>query len=310
MTTALISHTDCLRHRTPLGHPERSRRLERILETLLAPSFSSLLRLEAPMGSNQSILTAHSRSHLHNIESAEPRSGWSSLDADTHMSAGSLIAAKRAVGAAVKAVDLLVSGEVANAFCAVRPPGHHAEIERAMGFCLFSNVAIAALHALHHHNLARVAILDFDVHHGNGTSNVLWNEPNVLFASTHEMPLYPGTGFPSERGAFGQIVNRPLPPRSEGSSFREEIERILDRMDEFKPELVIVSAGFDAHYRDPLATLRLTEEDFAWTTERVCDIADLHGSGRVLSSLEGGYDLVGLTNSVAAHVKVLMDRGA
>ncbi|MCY4541217.1 MAG: histone deacetylase family protein [Rhodobacteraceae bacterium] len=310
MTTALISHVDCMGHRTPPGHPERTQRLESISRKLSERTFSSLLRLDAPVCSNRDILHAHSRAHLGFIEISEPRSGWRSLDADTHMSAGSFIAAKRAVGAICRAVDLVVSGEIANAFCAVRPPGHHAEVERAMGFCLFSNVAIGALHAKKQHGLERVAILDFDVHHGNGTSNILWDEESVLFASTHEMPLYPGTGFASERGRHNQIINMPLQPRSGSRPYREAIEIILERMDAFRPQLVIVSAGFDAHYRDPLATLRLSEEDFSWTTERVCDIADLHCSGRVLSSLEGGYDLVGLTDSVAAHVKVLMDRGA
>ncbi len=261
------------------------------------------------MCSEEDILRAHTARHLRHIRQSSPRAGWRSLDTDTHISPGSLRAAFRAVGSAVKAVDLVVAGEARNVFCAVRPPGHHAEVERAMGFCLFANVAIAALHALDKHGLDRVAILDFDVHHGNGTSNILWNEQRILFASTHEMPLYPGTGHSSERGAHNQIINRPLAPHSGSREYREAIKQILERMDRFQPQLFVISAGFDAHYRDPLATLRLDEDDFAWTTERVSDIADTHGNGRVIASLEGGYDLKGLTESVAAQVEVLMERG-
>jgi acetoin utilization deacetylase AcuC-like enzyme len=215
------------------------------------------------------------------------------------------------VGANVAAVDAVLAGDVANAFCAIRPPGHHAETSIPMGFCLFGNVSIAAKRALDHHGLERVAIVDFDVHHGNGTQDLLWNEARVLFTSTHQMPLYPGTGGTHESGAHGNIVNVPLPPGADGAAFRKVMDgQILPALDDFRPELVLISAGFDAHAADPLANLNLVEADFAWVTEQICDLADRHCGGRVVSTLEGGYDLQALAASVAAHVKVLMERGA
>ncbi|MFV0335407.1 MAG: histone deacetylase family protein [Tropicimonas sp.] len=310
MTTALFTHPECLGHITPEGHAERPERLRAVLAALSVPDFAALERREAPLATRAHLLLAHPQAHVAAIEAAIPAQGSVALDPDTHVMAGSLAAALRAAGAGIAAVDAVLAGEVANAFCAIRPPGHHAEAECPMGFCLFGNVAIGALHALDHHGLERVAIVDFDVHHGNGTQDILWNEARVLFCSTHQMPLYPGTGEAGEHGAHGNIVNAPLPPGAEGAAFRAAWEtRILPALEAFRPELVLISAGFDAHRADPLAQLRLGEEDFAWVTERICDVADRHSGGRVVSTLEGGYDLEALAACVAAHVKVLMERG-
>ncbi len=239
-----------------------------------------------------------------------PASGFAAIDADTFLSPGSLTAARRAAGAAVRAVDMVMAGEARNAFCAVRPPGHHAETLTAMGFCLFGNAVVGARHALDAHGLERVAIVDFDVHHGNGTQDLVWDDARILFASSQQMPLYPGSGAASERGAHGQIVNAPLPPGAGGPEFRAAFERgLLPALDAHAPQLIVISAGFDAHARDPLAGLDLHEDDFAWVTARLCDAADRHAQGRIVSTLEGGYDLSALAASVAAHVRVLMERG-
>ena len=232
---------------------------------------------------------------------------WCSIDADTSMSPGSFEAALRAAGGAVHAVDEVVGGKAANAFVAVRPPGHHAETARPMGFCLFNNAAIAARYAQKRHGLERTAIVDFDVHHGNGSQEIFWSDRTVMYSSTHQMPLYPGTGAVSERGEHNTVVNAPLRPGDGGEKFREAMEtRILPRLREFKPELIVISAGFDAHRRDPLANLQLVEEDFGWATRKLMEVADASAGGRVVSTLEGGYDLEGLANSVAAHVTALM----
>ncbi|SMX46737.1 histone deacetylase family protein [Actibacterium lipolyticum] len=311
MTTAILTHPDCLNHVTPAGHPERVARLEAVLTRLKAPEFDVLQRVEAPLAEEAQVLRCHPQAYLEKVKSALPASGSTALDADTHLSPGSLNAALRGVGANLKAVDMVLGGEVANAFAAVRPPGHHAETQTAMGFCLFGNVSIAAKYALDHHGLSRVAIMDFDVHHGNGTQDLLWEEERILFASTHQMPLYPGTGAAHETGAHGNVLNVPLPPMSGGRRFREEMEgQVLPALDAFKPELVLISAGFDAHFADPLAQLQWHEDDFAWATHRLCDIADAHAGGKVVSTLEGGYDLDALAASVAAHLTVLMERGA
>ena len=310
MTTALFSHPDCLGHVTPPGHPERVERLTAVLAALEAPEFASLDRREAPLATRSELLRAHPEAHIAAIEGAIPERGDVALDPDTHVMAGSLAAALRAAGAVVAAVDAVMAGAAGNAFCAIRPPGHHAEAERPMGFCLFGNVAIGAKHALDHHGLERVAIVDFDVHHGNGTQDILWNEPRVLFCSTHQMPLYPGTGEPGETGASGNVLNVPLPPGAGGAAFRAAVERqILPALEAFRPELILISAGFDAHGADLLANLELTEADFAWVTGRICNLAARHAKGRVVSTLEGGYDLEALAASVAAHVKVLMEQG-
>lgn len=310
MTTALFTHDDCFGHVTPPGHPERVERLRAVMAALDAPGFSVLDRRAAPLADRADLLRCHPEAYIAAVEAAIPQGAdWVSLDADTHVMAGSLRAALRAAGACTAAVDAVVAGEVDNAFCAVRPPGHHAETSTAMGFCLFGSVAIAAKRALDHHGLSRVAIMDFDVHHGNGTQDLLWNEPRTLFASTHQMPLYPGSGAAQETGAHGNVLNVPLPPGAGGAAFRRAMEtQVLPALDAFKPELVLISAGFDAHADDPLAQMELSEADFVWATRALCDLADNHCDGRVVSSLEGGYDLEALAASVAAHVEVLMER--
>lgn len=310
MSTLFVSHPDCLAHVTPPGHPERVERLERILAVADAAEFAGLDRAEAPLAEDRFLLLAHAAAYLREVAEAIPEKGFRSLDADTHVSPGSLTAARRAAGAVVMAVDTVMSGEAQNAFCAVRPPGHHAERARAMGFCIFGNAAIGALHALENHGLSRVAILDFDVHHGNGTQALVWNDARILYGSTHQMPLYPGSGGAHETGEHGQVVNAPLAPLSGGAEFRRAMEdRIFPAVRRHDPGLIIISAGFDAHERDPLANLNLTAEDFAWATAEICDLAAESCGGRVVSTLEGGYDLEALGASVAAHLGVLTERG-
>ena len=309
--TILYTHESALRHVTPPGHPEQVARIEAILHTLDDDRFAALERREAPMGERAQVLRCHPESYIARIEAAIPAEGYRSLDADTHVSPGSLDAAMRGVGANCAAVDAVLSGEAKTAFVAMRPPGHHAETATAMGFCLFGNAAIAAKHALEVHGLSRVAVLDFDVHHGNGTQDLLWNEERTLFASSHQMPLFPGTGAAHERGAHDNVMNVPLAPMTGGAEMKRAWgDMILPAVDDFAPELVIVSAGFDAHAADPLANLNWSTEDFAWVTQAICDVAEAHAGGRVVSTLEGGYDLNALAASVAAHVGVLMERGA
>ncbi|RME18743.1 MAG: histone deacetylase family protein [Alphaproteobacteria bacterium] len=310
MTTALFTHPDCLKHVNPPGHPEQVARLEAINARLAAPVFAPLDRREMPLGAESDIRRAHPRDYLERVRGQVPSEGTAKLDPDTWLSPGSWEAALRAVGGVCAAVDAVLAGEADNAFVAARPPGHHAERARAMGFCILSNVAIAALHALEVQGLRRVAILDFDVHHGNGTQNVLWNESRIRFASSHQMPLYPGSGGRHEKGAYGQIRNVPLPEGSGDEAMMEAWQdEILPWVAEWEPELVLVSAGFDAHRADPLAGLHWETADFAWLTHRICDLADACCSGRVVSTLEGGYDLEALAESVGEHVKVLMERG-
>jgi len=310
MTTALITHPDCLLHVNPPGHPEQVARLQAILAALETEPFAGLVRVEAPLASDAQILRVHPADYLAALEEASPASGMVAIDADTSLSPGTLRAARRGAGAVVLGVDMVMAGEVRNAFCAVRPPGHHAETATAMGFCYFGNVAIGARHALEEHGLERVAIVDFDVHHGNGTQDLVWNDARVCFASTHQMPLYPGTGAREERGAFGQVVNVPLPPGASGGVFRAGmLSRVLPAVEAHRPEMILISAGFDAHARDPLANLQLVEADFAWATERLCELANRVCGGRIVSTLEGGYDLSALAASAAVHVKVLMERG-
>jgi acetoin utilization deacetylase AcuC-like enzyme len=252
------------------------------------------------------VTRCHPRAYADRVAGAVPREGWAQLDGDTYLSPGSLEAALRAVGGAGAAVDAVLGGVDTTAFVACRPPGHHAETATAMGFCLFGTVAIAAKRALDHHGLSRVAIVDFDVHHGNGTQDLMWDEPRCLFASSHQMPLYPGTGSPREVGAHGQIVNAPLPEGSGGAQMRRVYDSVIfPRLVAWQPELILISAGFDAHADDPLAGLDWQAEDYAWLTTRLCEIAADCAGGRVVSCLEGGYDLGALTESVAAHVGVL-----
>ena len=307
MSTLYLSHPAYLNHITPLGHPERSDRLKAIDRALEDEKFSTLAREQAPAAPLETIAYAHPMDYIEQVRDACPTVGMVRIDADTSMSPGSFEAATRAAGAAVRAVDEVVAKKAANAFCAVRPPGHHAETARPMGFCLFNSVAVAARHAQKQHGLDRVAVVDFDVHHGNGTQDIFWNDPTVMYCSTHEMPLYPGTGATSERGAHNNIVNAPLRAGDGGEKFRAAFEgAILPRLGGFAPELVIISAGFDAHTRDPLANLNLVEADYAWVTAKLMEVADKSAEGRVVSMLEGGYDLEGLSQSVAAHVLTLM----
>lgn len=310
MTTALYHHPDAASHVTPPGHPEQVARYHAIMKTLDDPRFAALDRRLAPMVADEALLRCHPQWYLDRVAAAAPTEGWASLDADTHVMAASETAARRAAGAAVAAVDAVMTAEAGNAFCALRPPGHHAERETAMGFCLFGTVAVAAKHALEAHGLARVAVMDFDVHHGNGTQDLLWDEPRATFVSTHQSPLYPGTGAAGERGAHGQILNLPLPAGTDGVAYRAVFEaRVLPALRAARSELLLVSAGFDGHRADPLAQMALGTDDFAWITERLCDVADESCGGRVVSVLEGGYDLDALADSVAAHLGVLMDRG-
>jgi len=308
MTTALITHPDGLKHLMPEGHPERPARLEYMLAALEG---KTLEHVHAPMAAEDDLLRVHPPAHLERLRAAAPETGLIQLDGDTFMSAGTLAAAYRAAGGAVRAVDMVMAGEAANAFVACRPPGHHAETATPMGFCLFGTVAVAAMHALDHHGLRRVAVMDFDVHHGNGTQDLLEAEARALFCSTHQMPLWPGTGAAHETGAHDNVLNVPLRPGAGSAEFRAAMTgTVLPRIAEFAPELLIVSAGFDAHRDDPLAQLDLVEEDFAWVTEHLCDLADAYCGGRLVSNLEGGYDLAALAASAAAHVDVLIARGA
>lgn len=307
MTTALITHSDCLRHVTPDGHPECVARLERVLGAL---DGKDLLREEAPLGQEADILRVHPQSHIDHVRGSAPTSGATPLDPDTWMSPGSLNAALRAVGGAVRGVDMVVEGSAQNAFSACRPPGHHAGTTTTMGFCFFGNIAIAAKHALDHHGLNRVAILDFDVHHGNGTQDLLQSDERVFFCSSHQSPLWPGTGAAHETGGHNNVLNLPLAEGTDGAGFRRAMQdHALPAIDAFAPELILISAGFDAHRADPLAGLRFEVEDFAWITGRLCDLAETHCDGRIVSCLEGGYDLDALAASAAAHVDVLIQRG-
>ncbi len=307
MSTLLITHPACLDHLTPSGHPERPERLRAVERALEAEKFQSLARVAAPIAPFETIALCHPMDYITEIRDATPEQGMVRLDADTSISPGSFEAALRAVGGAVHAVDEVLSNKAANAFVATRPPGHHAETARPMGFCLFDNAAIAARYAQQRHGVARAAVVDFDVHHGNGSQEIFWADRTVMYCSTHQMPLFPGTGAVIETGEYETIVNAPLRPGDGGEEFRAAFEsRILPRLREFQPELIVISAGFDAHMRDPLANINLLEADFAWATQKIMDVADRYAGGRVVSLLEGGYDLQALANSVAAHVTALM----
>jgi acetoin utilization deacetylase AcuC-like enzyme len=307
MATLLITHPACLEHVTPAGHPERPDRLRAVARALAGERFNTLARAAAPAAAFETIALCHPMDYVEALREATPTEGIVHIDADTALSSGSFEAALRAAGGAVHAVDAIMAGQAANAFVATRPPGHHAETARPMGFCLFNNVAIAARHAQKSHGVGRVAIVDFDVHHGNGSQEIFWSDPSVMYCSTHQMPLYPGTGSASERGDHDNIVNAPLRAGDGGPEFRAVFEsRILPRLNAFRPELLLISAGFDAHARDPLANLNLLEADFDWVTRRIMEVADASAQGRVVSVLEGGYDLEALANSAAAHVAALM----
>ena len=306
MVTRLYSHPIYLEHLTPPGHPERPDRLRAVQRVLDDERFEALDRVEAPQGDPATILYAHPEQFVSKVRAAIPESGLASIDGDTTVSPKSWQATLTAIGAANAAVDDVFAGTVDNVFVASRPPGHHAEKATAMGFCLFNHAAIAARYAQKKHGAERVAIVDWDVHHGNGTQDIFWDDPSVLYCSTHQMPLYPGTGALSETGA-GNIVNAPLSPRTGSDIFREAItSRILPAIAHFSPDLIIISAGFDAHHRDPLAEINLDEDDFDWATGQLMESAARHADSRLVSLLEGGYDLQGLAFSVAAHVGRLM----
>jgi acetoin utilization deacetylase AcuC-like enzyme len=303
----LYTHAICLQHDPGPGHAESPSRLRAVLQALDQDRFASVDRIEAPRATREQLLRVHTPEHVDRILGIAPASGTVRLDEDTLMSAASAEAGLRAAGAVVAAVDAVMQGAVPHAFCAVRPPGHHAMPDAAMGFCLFNNIAVGAAHAMAAHGLKRVAIADFDVHHGNGTQAIFQREPRVLFISSHQVPLYPGSGQEDERGV-GNIVNAPLSPGEGSYEFRELWDGVLlPRLHAFKPQLVLVSAGFDAHRNDPLADIRLQTEDYAWITERLVDLARAHASNRLVSTLEGGYDLTALAASVSAHVSALAD---
>ncbi len=308
MAVALITHRACLGHDTGPGHPESPARLKAVLHALEAEEFFSLLREEAPEASRAALLRAHTASYVEEILSLAPEEGeYRALDADTIVSAGSAEAALRAAGGAVAGVDAVMEGWARASFVAVRPPGHHAEPSRPMGFCLFNNAAVAALHARARWGLRRVAIVDFDVHHGNGTETIMGSDPDLFYASSHQSPCYPGTGSAEEHGIAGNVVNVPLAPGSGSHAFRRAWGvAILPALERFSPELLLVSAGFDAHKADPLAELRLEVGDFAWLTGELVRLADARTDGRIVSVLEGGYDLAALAASTAAHVRALM----
>ena len=303
--TALVTHEDCLQHLTPPGHPEQVARLEYILKAL---KDINLLRVSAPMAADDDILRIHPREHINYLHEAVPENGFKSLDGDTHISSGSLTAAYRAAGGVLRAVDLVLSGEAKNAFVAVRPPGHHAETQTSMGFCLFGNIALGVKHALDFHGLKKVAVIDFDVHHGNGTQEILWEESRCLTFTSQQIPLWPGTGTEEEQGHYNNIVNIPLPPGSTGELMRQKYEALVfPVLRKFEPDLILISAGFDAHEADPLAELNWSTADFSWLTERLCQIAAECCEGRLVSTLEGGYDLKALADSVKAHVTKLCE---
>jgi len=307
MTTLLITHPACLKHLTPVGHPERPDRLRAIERALEDERFQHLIRVEAPSANLDTIALCHPMRYITALRDESPKEGLVRLDADTSMSPGSFEAALRAAGGGIHAVDEVMSGRASNAFVAVRPPGHHTETARPMGFCLFNNAAIAARHAQQRHGAERVALVDFDVHHGNGSQDIFWSDKSVMYCSTHQMPLYPGTGAANERGEHNTVVNAPLSPGDGGAQFRTAMETvILPRLRDFRPDLIVISAGFDAHQRDPLANLNLLEADFQWATLKLMEVANETARGRVVSLLEGGYDLEGLAKSVAAHVGALM----
>ena len=306
MTTLLITQEEGLSHLTPPGHPERPERLKAVERALSSPDFEALDRRAAQSTDLAIADLAHDPQLLELLREMRPAEGISQLDADTFLSRRSFEAASTAVGAALQALDAVVLGGLDNAFCSIRPPGHHAEYNRPMGFCLVNTAAIAALEAQRKHGAERVAIIDFDVHHGNGTQDIFFKNKSVFYGSSHQMPLYPGTGAMNQTGV-GNIFNAPLPAGSGKLRMREAYDAyILPALDAFVPDFIIISAGFDAHSLDPLAQLEWDAEDYAWVTGRLMDIADKHCAGRIISLLEGGYDLDGLSQGVAAHVGGLM----
>ncbi|MCW3782489.1 histone deacetylase family protein [Defluviimonas salinarum] len=305
MTCALIAPFGIDTHRTPPGHPERPERLAAVLSALDETFFPDLQRFEAPKGDREFLRTVHDPDHLDRLDSLTPGSGAVAIDTDTVLLPDTLDAALRGVGGACLGVDLVLEGRARNAFIASRPPGHHAERARAMGFCFYGTVAAAALHAVRNRGIERVAVLDFDAHHGNGTQDILWDASEVFFASTHQRNIFPMRGTAEETGAHGQILNLPLKNGSGSRQMAEAWGSILARVEEWRPELILLSAGFDAHQHDPLAGLRWRDTDFTWLTGRILDLAERHAPGRVVSVLEGGYDLGVLRRCVPAHMRLL-----
>jgi acetoin utilization deacetylase AcuC-like enzyme len=303
----LLTHRASLDHLTPPGHPERPDRIRAVDQVLSESRFDKLVREDAPEGTLELVRLCHDEHYVEELRRIAPDKGMIYLDGDTSMSPGTWEAVMRGVGGAVAATDAVISGKADNAFVAMRPPGHHAETNRPMGFCLFDHAAIAARHAQRKHGIARAAVVDFDVHHGNGTQEIFWADPTMMYCSTHQMPLFPGTGATGERGEHDTIVNAPLAPNDGSAKFRSAFENlILPQLQKFVPEFIVISAGFDAHRRDPLANINLDAEDFGWVTRKLMDVAHASAGGRVVSVLEGGYDLQGLKESVAAHVAALM----
>ncbi|WP_439629886.1 histone deacetylase family protein [Shinella sp.] len=306
MTTFLFENPIFLEHHTPEGHPERSDRIRAINLALEHERFSPLVREKAAQANEDFVLLAHPESHLRAVMDEMPEEGINQVEADTYASPASLQAALTGIGGAIGAIDAVFSGKADNAFVAARPPGHHAERNKAMGFCFFNNAAIAARHAQRAYGAERVAIVDWDVHHGNGTQDIFFDDPSVLFCSTHQMPLYPGSGAKDETGA-GNIVNAPLAANDGSDHFREAFRsRVLPRVADFRPDVLIISAGFDAHHRDPLAQINLVADDFDWATAKIMELSEKSANNRVVSLLEGGYDLEGLAESAATHIYRLM----
>jgi acetoin utilization deacetylase AcuC-like enzyme len=307
MSTLLVSQPNFASHATPSGHPERADRIRAVEAALGRKRFATLIRREAPGGDLALADLVHAPDYLQRLRAARPAEGIGRIDEDTFISAGSLDAVSTALGGALAALDAVLLGEVDNAFCAIRPPGHHAEIDRPMGFCLVNTIAILAREAQRKYGAERIAIVDFDVHHGNGTADIFKADPTVMYASSHQMPLYPGTGDPRDTGV-GNIVNVALAPASDGAVMREAyIARIFPALDDFAPDLLLISAGFDADYRDPLAQLNWRPEDFAWITGRLMDFANRRCDNRIVSLLEGGYDRAGLAAGASAHVAMLLN---
>lgn len=307
MTTLLYSHDACIGHDPGPHHPECPARLEAIAKALDAPEFEHLERREPPRATVAQIGRVHDPEYVTRVLEVIAERGRASLDGDTHVSPGSGEAALRAAGAVTAAVDAVMAGEAKNAFCAVRPPGHHAERAVAMGFCLFNNVAVGAEQARAVHGLNRAAVIDFDVHHGNGTQAMFWDDADLFYASTHQSPLYPGTGQPSETGIAGNIVNAALPPYAGSEKFRAAmVDTVLPALRDFAPDFLFISAGFDAHAEDPLAMLNFTEDDYRWATAELCAVATECCQSRIVSTLEGGYNLDALAKSAAAHVEALI----
>ncbi len=308
MTTLIYSHEACLNHQPGAGHPESPQRLVAVLAALRQPEFSHAQWREAPMGTYEQVLRVHTAGYVDSVESLAPSQGLQALDGgDTVMSPGTLEAVMRCVGAACAGVDEVVAGQASNVFCATRPCGHHAEADHAMGFCVFNQAAIAALHARAVHGIARVAVMDFDVHHGNGTQNSFYRDPGLFYGSCHQAPFYPGTGARQEQGVARNIVNIPLQRGCDSAEFRQRMsDEMLPALRRFQPELLIISAGFDAHHLDPLGGLSFTDDDYAWITAELLAVAAESAQGRVVSVLEGGYSLEGLASGTAAHVQALM----